>query len=86
MRARRDRSGASVHRLVAGAGSRPHGAAVSGGYVFAGYGITVGSLGLYAARVLRRGRLLARSLPGDVPLAEPGPAAAPGAATDPAQP
>lgn len=45
---------------------------MSGGYVMAGYGITVGSLALYAVRVLRRGRVLARSLPGDVPLAGPG--------------
>ena len=42
----------------------------------AGYGITVGSLALYAVRVLRRGRVLARSLPGDVPLAGRGPAPA----------
>ena len=33
------------------------------GYVFAGYGITLGVLGLYSLRVVRRGRLLARSLP-----------------------
>jgi hypothetical protein len=51
---------------------------MSDGYVLAGYGITVGSLGLYALRVLRRGRVLARSLPGDVPLAAPGSGAAPG--------
>lgn len=49
---------------------------MSGGYVLAGYGITVGSLGLYAVRVLRRGRVLSRSLPGDVPLAGAGPAPA----------
>ena len=49
---------------------------MTGGYVMAGYGITVGSLALYAARVLRRGRVLSRSLPGDVPLAGPGPAPA----------
>ncbi len=47
------------------------------GYVLAGYAVTVGSLGLYAIRVLRRGRVLARSLPGDVPLA--GAAGTPGA-------
>ena len=46
---------------------------MSSGYVLAGYGITVGSLGLYAVRVVRRGRILARSLPGDVPLAAPDP-------------
>lgn len=50
---------------------------MSDGYVLAGYGITVGSLGLYAVRVLRRGRVLARSLPGDVPLAGPASGAAP---------
>lgn len=44
---------------------------MTGGYVFAGYGITVGSLGLYAVRVLRRGRVLSRSLAGDAPLAAP---------------
>jgi hypothetical protein len=33
------------------------------GYVAAGYGIALGGLGIYALRVLRRGRLLARSLP-----------------------
>ena len=33
------------------------------GYVYAGYGITIGVLALYTMRVLRRGRLLARSLP-----------------------
>ncbi|MGI8686673.1 MAG: hypothetical protein ACR2MO_16550 [Acidimicrobiales bacterium] len=49
---------------------------MSSGYVLAGYGITVGSLGLYAVRVLRRGRVLARSLPGDVPLADPATGAA----------
>jgi hypothetical protein len=36
---------------------------VSDGYVLAGYGITVGTLGLYALRVLRRGRSLSRSFP-----------------------
>ena len=57
---------------------------MSGGYVLAGYGITVGSLVLYAVRVLRRGRVLARSLPGDVPLVGPGPTPAPvGAAPAP---
>lgn len=30
-------------------------------YVLAGYAITVGTLGLYAARVLHRGRVLSRS-------------------------
>ena len=44
---------------------------MSSGYVLAGYGVTVGSLALYTLRVLRRGRVLARSLPGDVPLAGP---------------
>ncbi|MGH9281577.1 MAG: hypothetical protein ACRD0S_01435 [Acidimicrobiales bacterium] len=34
---------------------------MSDGYVLAGYGITVGTLGLYAARVLWRGRALSRS-------------------------
>lgn len=34
---------------------------MSSGYVLAGYGITVAALGLYALRVLRRGRALARS-------------------------
>jgi hypothetical protein len=33
------------------------------GYVYAGYGISLGVIGLYSLRVLRRGRLLARSLP-----------------------
>jgi heme exporter protein CcmD len=33
------------------------------GYVWAGYGITLGVLGLYSAWVIRRGRLLSRSLP-----------------------
>lgn len=50
---------------------------MSGGYVFAGYGITVGSLGLYAVRVLRRGRILSRAFPGGAPPAPPG-AASPG--------
>ncbi|HEX2701561.1 MAG TPA: hypothetical protein VHM89_15280 [Acidimicrobiales bacterium] len=50
---------------------------MSSGYVLAGYGITVGSLGLYAVRVVRRGRILARSLPGDVPLAAPDPTGPP---------
>ncbi|MGQ0521652.1 MAG: hypothetical protein ACT4PX_10950 [Actinomycetota bacterium] len=36
---------------------------MSDGYVLAGYGITLGTLGLYALRVLRRGRSLSRSLP-----------------------
>lgn len=60
---------------------------MNSGYVLAGYGITVGSLGLYAVRVLRRGRALARSLPGDVPLAGPVPGAldaTPAPATAPA--
>ncbi|MGH9179977.1 MAG: hypothetical protein ACRD0N_15705 [Acidimicrobiales bacterium] len=35
---------------------------MSDGYVLAGYGITMGTLGLYAARVLWRGRALGRSL------------------------
>ena len=35
---------------------------MSEGYVFAGYGITVATLGLYALRVLRRGRNLRRTL------------------------
>ena len=35
---------------------------MSEGYVFAGYGITVATLGLYALRVLRRGRNLRRAL------------------------
>jgi hypothetical protein len=34
---------------------------VSEGYVFAGYGVTVAALGLYAVRVLRRGRSLRRA-------------------------
>lgn len=57
---------------------------VNSGYVLAGYGITVGSLGLYAVRVLRRGRVLARSLPGDVPLAVTADAGAPAASPAPA--
>lgn len=32
------------------------------GYVIAGYGVTVVTLGAYALRVLRRGRSLARSV------------------------
>ena len=31
-------------------------------YVLAGYALTVGGLGLYALRVVRRGRALTRSL------------------------
>ncbi|HET7488384.1 MAG TPA: heme exporter protein CcmD [Acidimicrobiales bacterium] len=38
---------------------------MSESYVWAGYGITVGALSLYAAWVVRRGRVLARSLPPD---------------------
>lgn len=34
---------------------------MSSGYVLAGYGITLGALGLYALRVVRRGRALSRS-------------------------
>lgn len=46
---------------------------MSEAYVFAGYGITVAALGLYAARVLRRGRKLRRALEGpDVPAARDG--------------
>ena len=33
-------------------------------YVYAGYGITVATLGLYAARVLLRARALRRTLTG----------------------
>jgi hypothetical protein len=33
------------------------------GYVALGYGVTFGALGLYVLRVLRRGRILSRSLP-----------------------
>lgn len=33
------------------------------GYVLAGYGLTVGAIVVYAVRVLRRGRALARALP-----------------------
>ncbi len=33
------------------------------GYVYAGYGITLTVLGLYSLRLVRRGKLLARSLP-----------------------
>lgn len=40
---------------------------MSSGYVLAGYGATVGVLALYALRVVRRGRALARSLPPDPP-------------------
>ena len=36
---------------------------MSDGYVLAGYGITVGTLVLYALRVLRRGRVLSRAVP-----------------------
>ena len=35
------------------------------GYVLAGYAVTVGGLGVYALRVLLRGRALTRSLPRD---------------------
>ena len=35
---------------------------MSEGYVYAGYGITVATLGLYAWRVLRRGRSLRRTV------------------------
>ena len=35
---------------------------MSAGYVYAGYGVTVATLGLYALRVLRRGRSLRRTL------------------------
>lgn len=35
------------------------------GYVLAGYAVAVGGLGLYALRVLMRGRSLTRSLPED---------------------
>ena len=34
------------------------------GYVLAGYALTVGGLGLYAGRVVLRGRALGRSLAG----------------------
>ena len=33
------------------------------GYVYAGYGITLVTLGLYSIRVVRRGRVLSRALP-----------------------
>lgn len=33
------------------------------GYVAAGYGVTFGALGLYLIRLLRRSRILSRSLP-----------------------
>lgn len=33
------------------------------GYVVAGYGVTVVTLAAYALRVVRRGRVLTRSLP-----------------------
>ncbi|HVM06335.1 MAG TPA: hypothetical protein VM242_14305 [Acidimicrobiales bacterium] len=39
---------------------------MSEGYVFAGYGVTVATLGLYALRVLRRGRNLRRTLDGSL--------------------
>ena len=39
---------------------------MSSGYVLAGYAVTVGSLGLYAAWVLRRGRVLSQAV-GDHP-------------------
>ena len=35
---------------------------MSSGYVLAGYGITLGALGLYALRVLSRGRTLSRAV------------------------
>ena len=35
---------------------------MSDGYVLAGYGVTVATLALYAARVLRRERSLARAM------------------------
>lgn len=40
---------------------------MSDGYVLAGYGITVGTLALYALRVLRRGRVLSRGVPAPEP-------------------
>lgn len=48
------------------------------GYVYAGYGVTLATLGLYALRVLARGRALRRTLdagaqPGPPPAASPGP-------------
>ena len=46
---------------------------MSDGYVLAGYGITVGTLGLYALRVVLRGRALARSLPRTGPAGGPVP-------------
>ncbi|MGH9151030.1 MAG: hypothetical protein ACRD03_01205 [Acidimicrobiales bacterium] len=46
------------------------------GYVYAGYGVTLAALGLYALRVLRRGRSLRRTL-ADAPGAAGPPAAAP---------
>ena len=33
------------------------------GYVLAGYGVALGGIGLYALRILLRGRSLTRSLP-----------------------
>ena len=43
---------------------------MSDGYVLAGYGITVGTLGLYALRVLTRGRALGRSVGDSAPTGE----------------
>jgi hypothetical protein len=37
---------------------------VSEGYVYAGYGVTLATLALYAVRVLARGRSLRRTLTG----------------------
>jgi hypothetical protein len=34
-----------------------------GGYLVAGYSVMLGSLSLYALRLVRRGRALARALP-----------------------
>ncbi len=41
-------------------------------YVAAGYGVTLVTLGAYALRVLRRGRVLARSAPEQASAPAPG--------------
>lgn len=57
---------------------------MSEGYVYAGYGVTLATLGLYALRVLARGRALRRTLdagahPGPPPAASPAPGSGDGA-------
>ncbi|MFP5377549.1 MAG: hypothetical protein ACLGIO_12320 [Acidimicrobiia bacterium] len=63
---------------------------MSEGYVYAGYGVTLATLGIYALRVLARGRALRRTLdagagagtgahPGPPPSAPPAPGSGEGA-------